>query len=62
MICRHVIGGRGVAMNCWRLLDATAARFNHNDTKAMLDLLVSYRYCKPTNAILGPLVRAHLNQ
>ncbi|XP_072940263.1 leucine-rich PPR motif-containing protein, mitochondrial-like isoform X2 [Epargyreus clarus] len=57
---RRVIGGRNIALNCWRLLDATAAQGTYKDTLQMFELLHNYRYCKPANSILGPLVRAHL--
>ncbi|KAG6447060.1 hypothetical protein O3G_MSEX004728 [Manduca sexta] len=57
---RRVVGGRGLAMNCWRLLDATAAHGALQDVRKMFELLTSQRYCKPTNALLGPLIRAHL--
>ncbi|CAG9796380.1 unnamed protein product [Diatraea saccharalis] len=57
---RRIVGGQGIAMNCWRLLDATAANGTHIETKQMFDLLTSLRYCKPTNALMGPLVRVHL--
>lgn len=61
-LSRHVVGGRGISMNCWRLLDAVASRSHYSDTKKMLEVLTNLRYCKPSNAILGPLVRVHLNQ
>ncbi|XP_039757887.1 leucine-rich PPR motif-containing protein, mitochondrial-like [Pararge aegeria] len=57
---RRVIGGRAISMNCWRLLDVLAAHGTHEDTKRMFELLTSLRYCKPSNSILGPLVRVHL--
>ncbi|KAJ0182327.1 hypothetical protein K1T71_001696 [Dendrolimus kikuchii] len=57
---RRIVGGRGIEMNCWRLLDATAAHGTHIEVKRMFELLTSLRYCKPTNTLLGPLVRAHL--
>ncbi|XP_045768937.1 leucine-rich PPR motif-containing protein, mitochondrial [Maniola jurtina] len=57
---RRVTGGRAISMNCWRLLDAVAAQGSHADTKRMFELLTTLRYCKPSNTILGPLVRAHL--
>ncbi|XP_063616303.1 leucine-rich PPR motif-containing protein, mitochondrial [Cydia splendana] len=58
---RRVMGGRGIAMNCFRLLDATATHGTLEDVKRMLDLLTRLRYCQPTNAMLGPVVRWHLN-
>ncbi|XP_060804000.1 leucine-rich PPR motif-containing protein, mitochondrial [Amyelois transitella] len=57
---RHVVGGRGIQMNCWRLLDATAAQGSHIETRKMFELLTSLRYCKASNVILGPLIRVHL--
>ncbi|KAL0850878.1 hypothetical protein ABMA28_006787 [Loxostege sticticalis] len=57
---RRIVGGRGIAMNVWRLLDATAAHGTHIDTQRMFELLTSLRYCKPSNAVLGPLIRVHL--
>ncbi|CAH0405199.1 unnamed protein product [Chilo suppressalis] len=57
---RRIVGGNSIAMNCWRLLDATATNCSHIETRQIFDLLVSLRYCRPTNAILGPLVRVHL--
>ncbi|XP_052757762.1 leucine-rich PPR motif-containing protein, mitochondrial-like [Galleria mellonella] len=57
---RRVVGGRGISMNCWRLLDATAAHGSHIETRKMFELLSSLRYCKPSNVILGPLIRVHL--
>ncbi|CAH0695462.1 unnamed protein product [Spodoptera exigua] len=57
---RNVIGGRGIAMNCWRLLDATAAQGSHVEVRKMFDLLVDNKYCKPSNIMLGPLIRVHL--
>ncbi|XP_049882196.1 leucine-rich PPR motif-containing protein, mitochondrial-like [Pectinophora gossypiella] len=57
---RRVIGGRNISMNCWRLLDAVAAQNSYVETRNMFDLLTSLRYCRPTNAVLGPLIRAHL--
>ncbi|XP_075976120.1 leucine-rich PPR motif-containing protein, mitochondrial-like [Anticarsia gemmatalis] len=57
---RNVVGGRGIAMNCWRLLDATAAQGTPAEVRTMFDLLVKLKYCKPNNALLGPLVRVHL--
>ncbi|XP_052737382.1 leucine-rich PPR motif-containing protein, mitochondrial [Bicyclus anynana] len=57
---RRVSGGRAISMNCWRLLDALAAQGSPADTKRMLELLTTLRYCKPSNTLLGPLVRAHL--
>ncbi|CAK1602353.1 unnamed protein product [Parnassius mnemosyne] len=56
---RHVIGGRNISMNCWRLLDAVAAHGTSEETLRMFELLTTLRYCKPTNTILGPLIRAH---
>ncbi|XP_045536900.1 leucine-rich PPR motif-containing protein, mitochondrial [Papilio machaon] len=58
---RRVIGGRSVSMNCWRLLSAMASHGNVDDTRRMFHLLTELRYCKPTNTVLGPLVRVHLN-
>ncbi|XP_045459667.1 leucine-rich PPR motif-containing protein, mitochondrial-like [Melitaea cinxia] len=57
---RRISGGRGVSLNCWRLLDATAAHGSPADTRRMLELLTGLRYCRPDNTMLGPLVRAHL--
>ncbi|CAG4977600.1 unnamed protein product [Parnassius apollo] len=57
---RRVIGGRNISMNCWRLLDAVAAHATPEETLRMFELLTTLRYCKPTNTILGPLIRAHL--
>ncbi|KAJ8736098.1 hypothetical protein PYW08_006754 [Mythimna loreyi] len=57
---RNVTGGRSIALNCWRLLDATAAHGTHVDVHKMFDLLTSYKYCKPSNVMLGPLIRVHL--
>ncbi|XP_059051022.1 leucine-rich PPR motif-containing protein, mitochondrial-like [Achroia grisella] len=57
---RRIVGGRGVSMNCWRLLDATAAHGSHVEARKMFELLASLRYCKPSNVILGPLIRVHL--
>ncbi|XP_068626542.1 leucine-rich PPR motif-containing protein, mitochondrial isoform X2 [Battus philenor] len=57
---KRVVGGRSISMNCWRLLDAVAAQGTAKDTQRMFELLTSLRYCKPTNTILGPLIRVHL--
>ncbi|XP_004930031.2 leucine-rich PPR motif-containing protein, mitochondrial isoform X1 [Bombyx mori] len=57
---RRIIGGRGIIMNCWRLLDATAANGSPEDVRKMLETLTALRYCKPNNVLLGPLVRVHL--
>ncbi|KAM3967869.1 leucine-rich PPR motif-containing protein, mitochondrial [Aphomia sociella] len=57
---RHIVGGRGISMNCWRLLDATAAHGSHQHTRRMFELLTSLKYCKPSNIMLGPLIRVHL--
>ncbi|XP_028159068.1 leucine-rich PPR motif-containing protein, mitochondrial-like isoform X1 [Ostrinia furnacalis] len=57
---RRIVGGRSIAMNCWRLLDATAAHGTHLETIKMFDMLTSLRYCKPSNVLLGPLIRVHL--
>uniref|UniRef100_A0A2H1V3W5 SFRICE_028910 n=1 Tax=Spodoptera frugiperda TaxID=7108 RepID=A0A2H1V3W5_SPOFR len=47
-------------MNCWRLLDATAAQGTHIEVRKMFELLVTNKYCKPSNIMLGPLIRVHL--
>ncbi|CAH0727544.1 unnamed protein product, partial [Brenthis ino] len=57
---RRITGGQNISMNCWRLLDAVAAQGCYAETKRMFDLLTSLRYCKPSNTMLGPLVRVHL--
>ncbi|CAB3256339.1 unnamed protein product [Arctia plantaginis] len=57
---RKVKGGRSITMNCWRLLDATAAQGTERNIRDMFDLLIKYNYCKPSNVLLGPLVRVHL--
>ncbi|CAH4031371.1 unnamed protein product [Pieris brassicae] len=57
---RRVSGGQSISKNCWRLLDAISAQGSHVDTRKMFELLSSLNYCKPTNTLLGPLVRAHL--
>ncbi|XP_053615995.1 leucine-rich PPR motif-containing protein, mitochondrial-like [Plodia interpunctella] len=57
---RHVVGGQSIQMNCWRLLDAMAAQSNPPETGKMFYLLISLGYCKPSNVILGPLIRVHL--
>nr|XP_026486597.1 leucine-rich PPR motif-containing protein, mitochondrial-like [Vanessa tameamea] len=57
---RRIKGGRNISMNCWRLMDATAAQGSPADTRHMLELLTSLRYCRPDNTMLGPLVRVHL--
>ncbi|XP_048489346.1 leucine-rich PPR motif-containing protein, mitochondrial [Plutella xylostella] len=57
---RRIIGGRSIELNCWRLLDATAAHGNERETRNMFNTLVNYGYCKPSNTILGPLIRVHL--
>ncbi|KAJ8735797.1 hypothetical protein PYW07_007417 [Mythimna separata] len=57
---RNVMGGRSIALNCWRLLDATAAHASHVEVHKMFELLTTYKYCKPTNVMLGPLIRVHM--
>ncbi|XP_032528915.2 leucine-rich PPR motif-containing protein, mitochondrial-like [Danaus plexippus] len=57
---RHITGGRNLSMNCWRLMDAVAAQGSVTEARRMFTLLTSLRYCKPSNTLLGPLVRAHL--
>lgn len=57
---RNIKGGRSIAMNCWRLLDATAAQGSHVEVRKMFDLLIENKYCKPSNIMLGPLIRVHL--
>ncbi|CAK1540253.1 unnamed protein product [Leptosia nina] len=57
---RRVTGGQSISMNCWRLLDAVAAQGSHVETRKLFELLNSLNYCKPSNTLLGPLVRAHL--
>ncbi|KAL4716909.1 hypothetical protein ACJJTC_012720 [Scirpophaga incertulas] len=58
---RRIVCDRGITMNCWRLLDATAAHGTPADTTQMFELLTSLRYCLPSNTMLGPLIRVHLN-
>ncbi|XP_026738894.1 leucine-rich PPR motif-containing protein, mitochondrial-like [Trichoplusia ni] len=57
---RNIVGGRSIAMNCWRLMDATAAHGTHVDVRNMFELLTNFKYCKPSNVMLGPLIRVHL--
>ncbi|XP_022130285.2 leucine-rich PPR motif-containing protein, mitochondrial [Pieris rapae] len=57
---RRVSGGQSISKNCWRLLDAISAQGSHVETRKMFELLNSLNYCKPSNTLLGPLVRAHL--
>ncbi|VVC95207.1 unnamed protein product, partial [Leptidea sinapis] len=57
---RRIMGGNSISMNCWRLLDAVSAQGTPEDARRMLETLLAHNYCKPTNVMLGPLVRAYL--
>ncbi|CAG4954237.1 unnamed protein product [Colias eurytheme] len=57
---RRITGGQSISMNCWRLLDAVAARGSPAHARTALELLLTLGYCKPGNVLLGPVVRAWL--
>ncbi|GBP68087.1 Leucine-rich PPR motif-containing protein, mitochondrial [Eumeta japonica] len=59
---RRVMGGRSIEMNCKHLLDAVATNGTIEDTNNMFHKLTTLGYCKPTNVLLGPLLRAHLKE
>jgi hypothetical protein len=55
-----VKGGAGVSRNCWRLLSAMAENTDAEQTRSMLYNLQRLGYCSISNALLGPVIRAHL--
>jgi hypothetical protein len=57
---RVVKGGAGVSHNCWRLLNAMAENTDAEQTRFMLHKLQQLGYCSISNALLGPVIRAHL--
>ena len=58
---KHVVnGGAGVSRNCWRLLSAMAENTDAEQTRSMLHKLQQLGYCSINNALLGPVIRAHL--
>ncbi|XP_077295704.1 leucine-rich pentatricopeptide repeat containing 2 [Arctopsyche grandis] len=53
-------GGVSLERNCWRLLEAVATTISPTETEKMLSLLSRLGYCKISNILLGPVIRAHL--
>jgi hypothetical protein len=55
-----VKGGARVSHNCWRLLSAMAENTDAEQRRSMLHKLQQLGYCSVSNALLGPIIRAHL--
>ncbi|XP_076250626.1 leucine-rich PPR motif-containing protein, mitochondrial-like isoform X2 [Rhynchophorus ferrugineus] len=47
-----------IERNCWELLRACK---DADQIRKMFNLLLENKLCKPTNVILGPIIRCHLN-
>lgn len=52
-------GGRAIERNCWRLLNAPKEA---TQVQKLFELLTTYGYCKPSNILLGPVLRIYLNR
>lgn len=45
---------------CWRLLNTLAEKGDTVNVRKFFDSLVENKFIEPNNALLGPLVKAHL--
>jgi hypothetical protein len=58
---KHIVeGGARVSHNCWMLLIAMAENTDTEQTRCMLYKLQQLSYFSINNALLGPIIRAHL--
>lgn len=53
-ISSQVKGGSAIQRNCWRLVKASKSS---QEAEKLFEMLTSYGYCKPSNALLGPVVK-----
>jgi hypothetical protein len=55
-----VKGGTRVSHNCWRLLSAMAENTDAEQARSLVHKLQQLGNCSISNALLGPIIRAHL--
>lgn len=58
----NVLGGDAISQNCFRLLNALSETGTPAQVRQVLKELVELKFCTINNALLGPLIRSHLNR